>query len=164
MTMQQAVNRCKEIVKEHPHAFFFTVAPPASGKTHFSRMLEGTVRAVHSDVIRRRLFGDTPMEFGNFSTLFGAIRMELDYELSRGAAILDSCNLTKRARSTAKSIDAEYKVAVVIHAPKEQCIRNNTLSETRDHVTPLWYINECFEKMTIPQKEEGYDEVIEIFS
>ena len=159
MNMKEAIEKCTDMAKKE-NLLFITVAPPATGKTFFSNeMKKAGLEVIHSDTVRKELFGKDVIGFGDFKVLFGTIKAMASFSLTRGSVVYDACNLTKRARSMIKSIPAK-KIAVVISAPKDQCIRQNRVDSIRDHVTPQWYMDECFSKIQVPEKSEGYDDVI----
>ncbi len=126
-------------------------------------LIHGTP-VVSTDNIRQDYFGDANDQTHNKQVFQIARELIRDYLTSDSDVIFDATNLTVRERREAlnniKDIPNVFKRCVVMATPKEQSILRQ---DTRSRKVPSFVIDRQAEKLHMPTKEEGFDEIIILY-
>lgn len=137
---------------------------PGSGKSTYAEKLSKKENAwiASTDYIRKQLYGDEtrndePKKI--FGRLFYRIGMALDKKKS---IIVDATNVTIRDRKKfLQMFKGRYdrSVCVYVATDADECKRRNA---GRERVVPDSAIDKFLEKLEVPSKEEGFDEILVI--
>lgn len=139
---------------------YITIGIPGAGKSTYTKTLNAKV--ISSDAIRGELFGDEGCQ-DNPKKVFAILNSRVRKSLLDGEDVIyDATNVTKKARrtiiNTYKNI-ADEIIACYFDTPVEVAkIRN----ANRTRVVPDEIIDNMYKKLTVPEFEEGFSEIIYI--
>lgn len=142
---------------------YIMVGVPGSGKTTYAQnyLANDSTIILSSDDIRKELFGDEAIQ-SDPAKVFDLLYKRMNTYLGKGKnVVVDATNIDKAGRhKTFEKISSEcIKKAVVISVDKEVAIRQNKMRKRR--VKP-WVIEKYFNKFEMPEKSEGFNEIIVI--
>ena len=151
--------------------FYMMVGIPGSGKTTWiSRNLPADIRVVHTDSIRRGLYGYFPQELKDQleEKVWDSAIRDVRWYLSTGTdTVLDSMALNASFRSHLihRIFDAGRGsieiIAVFLDTPLETAIERNN---KREKVVKEATIRKLSEFMQPPSRYEGFDIIIRVLS
>lgn len=146
---------------------FTLVGLPGSGKSELAKNITYDKQSpvIHSsDELRKELYGDYECSDKN-SELFAELHKRIKADLRAGKSVIyDATNLRKNNRiafnQELKKIDC-YKVCVCLMTPYEECIKRNN---ARFRKVPVSVIERMYKHWSPPALDEGYDDIILIYS
>ena len=174
---QEARDKALGIVKEEPvnsgkAKFIMLTGLPGSGKSYFAEKYkeehdDRDVVTLSSDDIREELYGDPNMQKAPWK-VFELMDKRAEEALSEGKDVIyDATGLTKELRQKAimkfmygpgweERTDREA-VSVFINTPIRECLKRN---EDRERRVPENVIFKMAERMSVPDKSEGFAECL----
>lgn len=135
---------------------------PGSGKSTYAAKLAKKEHAwiVSADEIRKYLYGDASRN-DEPNKIFAKVFYSIHKGLSRKKSVIVDCvSVTAASRKKyLRKYEGEYdkSVCVYMDTPVEICKSRNS---KRDRVVPDDAIDKFAERMEIPTKDEGFDEII----
>ena len=176
---------------ENTTTFYMLMGIPASGKTTWSKYLNGTI--VNSDVLRKEIFGEYGLmyteefiedEMKNKDTsnlsdkeldllkkkvaskkIFSLVDQKTIELLEKGISVIyDATNLQRKNRINILSKVRElniHTVGIFMDTPIDVCIVRNS---KREYPVPDEVIYSMYNHMNRPYTGEGFDELYRIFT
>ena len=140
---------------------YIMVGVPGSGKSTVAKELSEQNGAIilSSDSIRKELYGDENIQ-GDGRFVFKTLFERANNAISNGFdIIIDATNVDRKARKNVfKSLKGEFNAtAVFVDTDINECLRRNNL---RERVVPEEIIMKFYNRLTIPEKSEGFSNVI----
>lgn len=150
------------IDKDRP-ILYVPVAIPGAGKSTWAKTNEYCNLAFSSDEVRKELgFGAGK---GNNIVFSEVNRRTVEALRSGKSCIYDATNLDFHREELVRSIKEQVPnvrtVAVVFHVPLEECLERNAAREGFARV-PDHIIKRMSRQMTLPTKEAGFDNIIDL--
>ena len=140
---------------------YMMVGIPGSGKSTFAKTLKG--KYVSRDEIRFKLLQNEDDYFSKEKEVF----QKFIYEIKKGLienkdVIVDATHINKNSRNKVLSKVCPIKtIAVVMDTPLDICLQRNAQRSGRAFV-PEDAIRNMYQNMTIPNYDEGFDDIIMI--
>lgn len=136
---------------------YMMVGLPGSGKSYLATTFDCPV--ISSDDIRAELCNGNLDDKDNNEKVFQEVHRRIkDYLKNGQSCVLDATNLSRKRRkyfvSTVPS--GVNKVAVVVATELPILLRQNS---ERDHIVPEEAIMRYYKTISIPRKDEGWDEI-----
>lgn len=149
------------LTNENPNTdnptIYMMVGLPGSGKSYVSKELG--YRVVSSDDVRAEICNGNLDDKNNHEKVFAEIRRRIKDLLTSGqSCILDATNLSrKRRKHFLSTLPANVtKVAVLVATEIDLILLQNA---SRDHVVPEEAIMRYYKTLSVPRKDEGWDEI-----
>jgi len=136
---------------------YMMVGLPGSGKSYLAKTFDCPV--VSSDDIRAELCNGNLDDKDNHEKVFQEVHRRIkDYLKNGQSCVLDATNLSrKRRKHFVSTVPAGVnKVAIVVATELPILLRQN---DERDHTVPEDVIMRYYKTISIPRKDEGWDEI-----
>ena len=142
------------------HTLFIMIGIPGSGKSTVAAQYSNAV-IISSDSIRKKMFGNESIQ-SRGDLVFAELRHNLVDSLRAGQSdiILDAMNLRRRDRKQYINLAKKYNyqcVAIYCDTPLEIAIEHNA---QRERHVPIDVIEQKYNALQEPQKDEGFDDIL----